>query len=228
MKKSWILLLAGLLLIAWTSVAGCSKKETTSAPAGNDSKPVVTEKQSSNEGKLAQIMTNVKAMKGVSYEMKSTITSTQGTMTTTTKAWASGTKARMEMEAMGTKMTTIITGAGDIYMYNAANNTAMKMPASKEQIASAWAQKDASKYKILGEEKISGQNCLVITSTDISGDNKTWISEDIGMPLKSEMKTTEGNVVSEFSNIKLGPQSDDLFTLPAGAQVVDMPKVPGQ
>ncbi len=41
-----------------------------------------------------------------------------------------------------------------------------------------------------------------------------WVDDEYGMPVKVSDK--EGKYVSEFRNIKFGPQSEDLFELPAG------------
>ena len=219
MKRIVILIISAALLLF--GLNGCDKKETTTTtPAGNQT-PAVNEKASSGEVSLSDIMKKTQEIKGVYYEMKMSMKGPQGQMTTNAKTWVSGNKMRMEMEMMGTQTITIATGDGTVYVYMPATKTAMKTTAPQNESANQWAYKDISKYKVLGREKINGQQCIIV-STD-SPATKSWIIEEIGMPLKSEVQTAEGLTTAEFTNIKLGPQPDDLFTLPAGTNITNFP-----
>ncbi len=229
MKKALLLLVAGMLIIS--CLAGCSKKESnTVTPSGTESQPAVTQKQDNTGSSLANVYNLARNITGASYEMKTTMTSPQGgSLITNSKIWMSATKYRVEMDTMGVKTVVIGDSKGDVYMYNPATNSAMKLntaQASKDQPQGLWAGLDMSKYTLLGEETISGQKCIIVRNSEIPADNRTWISTEIGMPIKSEFKSGDATVAAEFTNIKLGAQSDDLFVLPAGAKVQEMAPKP--
>lgn len=228
MKKISVLLLVGLLILV--GAAGCSKKQTTTTPPAEQSTPAATETKketSNNEIPLTDIMKQTQAIKGAYYEMKTTVATGQGTVTSTSKNWVTGNKVRIETESMGLKTITITTGDGTIYMYNQANKTATRIGSIDSESANQWAYKDPAKYKILGREKISEQQCVIISNIDIPDENKMWISESIGMPIKIEAVVAGSKATSEFSNIKLGPQDEGLFVLPPGTTIVETPRLPG-
>lgn len=227
MKRISILLLAGLLILA--GAAGCSKKQTTTAPPAEQSAPAATEtnQDTSSEIPLADIMKQTQAIKGAYYEMKTTVATGQGNVTSTSKNWISGNKARIETESMGLKTITIATSDGTIYMYNQANKTATRIGSVGTETANQWAFKDPSKYKVVGRETISDQQCVIISNIDIPEENKIWVIEAIGMPIKTETVVAGGKATSDFANIKLGPQDEGLFVLPAGTTIVETPRLPG-
>lgn len=224
MKKLILMLLAVMLLI--TSLVGCTKKDTPTTPKESESPPAASQKQDNTGSSLTSVYDIARANKGASYDMKITMTSPQGgSMTTTSKVWISGNKYRSEMDTMGVKTIVIADDKGDVYMYNPAANSAMKVPvaqALKDKPAGLWAEADMAKFKVLGEEKINGQQCIIVSNSDIQDDNKIWINTEIGMPIKSEIKTGDAAIASEFTNIKIGPQADDLFILPSGARVQEI------
>lgn len=225
MKRLIIALLAGILLI--TSLAGCTKKDApTATPPGSENQTAVVQKQDKPGSSLTDVYNIARTNKGASYDMKITMTSPQGgSMTTTSKVWISGNKYRSEMDTMGVKTIVIADGKGDVYMYNPSTNSAMKISAvqaSKDKPAGLWAEADVAKFKVLGEETINSQPCLIVSNSDVQGDNKTWINTEIGMPVKSEIKTGDATVAAEFTNIKIGSQPDDLFTLPSGVKIQEM------
>lgn len=227
MKRIPILVLAALLILV--GAAGCSKKQTTTAPPAEQSAPAATENPKDTgtpEIPLTDIMRQTQNIQGAYYEKKTTVVTGQGTVTSISKTWLTGNKVRIETESMGLKTITIATADGNVYSYNQANHTATRTNASNLESALKWAFEDPARFKVLGRETISGQQCVIITVIDIPTEKKLWISEAIGVPLKTE-ETIDGNKTNaEFSNIKLGLQDEGLFVLPAGTTIIDTPRLP--
>ena len=72
--------------------------------------------------------------------------------------------------------------------------------------------------KKLGSETINGRACDKWEVTDKNGKKETlWIDQKLHFPIKS----TDGQVTSEFTNIKEGSPDASLFTLPPGYQKFD-------
>ncbi len=144
----------------------------------------------------------------------------------------SGKKIRMEMEAEGMKAVTIINEKGEMWMYNPADKTAMRLPEAdiEEDLPNQWTEADRSNMKIVGHEKVDSYDCTVVTLTEDSDVSKMWLRKDIGMPVKMETKSPEGDLLIKYKNIKTEKQPADLFDLPADAQVLEIPdmsKLPG-
>jgi len=222
MKKWSIILLVTLLMASCIALAGCGKEKEKAEPTS--STPAVEEKGSSNE--LADIMKSAQGAQNMSFDIISTINNQGQTIKHQGKYYISGQKMRMENEAAGMKSIMIVNGKGEIWMYNPADKTAMKMPEIKDktEMPNAWAEgSDLSAMKVVGHEKMDGYDCVVVTVNEADGTNKMWLREDIGMPVKLEAKTPEGTMLIEYKNYKLGTQSADLFELPTDAQVFNMP-----
>lgn len=227
MKKNILVLFVILIMVSCLGLAGCSKEQASNAPATQSGQQQNESSGSGNE--LADLMKSARQAEGMSYDMISTVAMQGQNQTFQSKVWVSQNKVRMEMEMAGVKSVTISNG-NDIYMYNPASNTAMKMSTldNQEQLANNWAEDDSylSKMKVVGEEKMDGYDCLVVTVKDTETDAKMWLRTDIGIPVRMESKESGSDVVIEFKNIKVGAQDASLFEIPAGAQVVDMPAVP--
>lgn len=232
MRRYWALILVGMLLMA--AVAGCGSKEPANdVPAGTQTQTQTetgsqTGSQSSSD--LSSIMKSASQIKGMSFDMVSTMTGQDGTTVVSSgKMFVQDEQARVEMEAMGMKMITLVKGDDEIYLYNPDTNSAMKMSGLQEgtEPPNAWADEsgDASDYTVVGEEKMDGHDCLVVTLTEDSN-TKMWVRKDIGMPVRMEAKSDDGNMVVEYKNYDLSAQPASLFELPAGTQITSMPNLP--
>ncbi len=205
-------------------LAGCGQKkaqETSSPP------PNVQEKGSSNE--LTDIMKSARGASDMSFEMVSTSTSSGQTVTVQGKYWVSGSKMRMETEAAGVKAITVVNAKGEVWMYNPADKTAIKLPAveNKTELPNQWSEEnDLAAYKIVGHEKVNGYDCVVVTVSEDEGTSKMWLRKDIGMPVKMEAKSADDTMVIEYKNYQVGKQDAGLFEIPADAQVMDMSAMP--
>lgn len=224
-KKSLVLIVLAMFLAAGLGLAGCSKEKAASP--GGESQPTATQNTDGKKGdaSLEGLMKSAKNVKGMSYEMFTTITSPEGTHTSSGKIWISGEKFRLEGETAGVKSIMITDNQGDMYMVNMTEKTAMKFPATDDQTepANAWADEELDKMKVVGKEKVDGHNCTVVEVTEEDSITKMWLRQDIGMPVKTESKSDDATIVIENKNFKIGAQPDSLFELPAGVQVMEMP-----
>jgi hypothetical protein len=83
--------------------------------------------------------------------------------------------------------------------------------------------------KEVGRETIDGHPTIKYLIT-YKLNNKTdqvfqWMATDINFPLKAA--AVDGSWTQEFKNVKMGPQPESLFDLPAGYQKMQMPQMPG-
>lgn len=230
-KKKFVVLLVVMFMVSCLGLVGCSKDEATTAPSSQSDQQKSGDTSKSNvDNELAKLMKSAHEVPGMSYEMVSTITSEGQTMTSTSKMWMSKEKMRMETETNGMKSIMITNAKGEFFMYDEASNTAMKMSDTEDQdqFADQWAEdeSDLDNMKIVGQEKLDGYNCVVVSVTDMENDTKMWLRKDIGMPVKVESKMEDGSMVIEYKNYKIGAQADSLFQVPAGAQIMDMPSIP--
>ncbi len=79
--------------------------------------------------------------------------------------------------------------------------------------------------KKLGSETVNGRACDKWEVTDKSGKKETlWIDQKLHFPVKS----TDGQITSEFTNIKEGAQDAALFKVPPGYRKFDASMMGGQ
>lgn len=229
MKKCLVVMMVAVLMLA--GLTGCGTK----APVTNTNTPAPTDNQNAAPGgsDLSKIMMSASAVKEMSYDTTTTMTTKDGTMTSTGKFYLSNGKMRMEMVTAGMKMITIVKSPSEVYLYNPSTNTAMKItaPDNSTTTANNWAKAngDTTGYKLLGSEMKDGFDCWVVQYNDpanASTTTKMWLRKDINMPARVESTTADGTMVMLASNYVLGPQDASLFELPAGAQITIMPSVP--
>ena len=82
--------------------------------------------------------------------------------------------------------------------------------------------------KLIGSENINGHTSDKYEVT-YKEKNKVvkvyqWIAKDINFPIKTA--AVDGSWSSEFKNIKIGKQPDNLFEVPSGYQKMSMPMMP--
>ncbi|MGE5379732.1 MAG: hypothetical protein ACM3NT_01550 [Methylocystaceae bacterium] len=215
-KRKLIMLTICFMVLSIVMVSGCGSKEK---PA---SSPTAAEKPQAEAGKsgdLDNIIAGIQKMPGYSCEM---IMTSDGAKQMTAKLWASGNKLRMEMEAEGQKSIIIINGKGETWNYTPTENMAIKMAAAPQtELPTDWAASE-EKPQIVGEEKVDGYDCIIVTSPG-EKDTKCWVMKDNGLPVKIEGVIDGKKALIEYKNYNINQQAEDLFTVPAGAQVMTMP-----
>lgn len=216
LKRRLTALLICLAVLSMFTVVGCgSKNKPASAPAAADKQQA----KANTSGDLEKIMDGIKEMPGYNCEM---VMTGEGTKQVSAKIWAAGSKLRMEMEAEGQKSVIIINGKGETWNYMPTGNIAMKMAeAPKTELPTDWASSE-EKPQVIGKETVDGYDCLIVTSPN-EKDTRCWVMKDNGLPVKIEGMVDGKKALIEYKNYNINKQSDDLFEVPAGAQVMSMP-----
>jgi hypothetical protein len=75
----------------------------------------------------------------------------------------------------------------------------------------------------VGTETLDGKLCDVYQYTYQSVSAKVWVWKEKSFPIRMESTTPDGTMVIEYKNIVFGPLSNDLFQLPAGVQIMQLP-----
>jgi outer membrane lipoprotein-sorting protein len=79
--------------------------------------------------------------------------------------------------------------------------------------------------KKLGTETVNGRSCDKWEVTEKSGKKETlWIDQKLHFPVR----VTDGEITSDFTNIKEGAQDASLFKVPAGYRKFDASMMGGQ
>ncbi len=143
-------------------------------------------------------------------------------------------KMRIEVQAEGQQMIWIVDDAAKVaYMWLPAQNAAMKVGLAQfeAQLGSEpevdVIANEALAGKVVGTETVDGKVCDVYEYETDGGKAKAWIWREKGFPLRTEVTTASGKVVSEMKNVQFGNVPDNLFQLPAGVQVMDLGALPG-
>jgi len=82
--------------------------------------------------------------------------------------------------------------------------------------------------KLVGQEMIDGHPCKKYEISHNEGKSilrsYQWIATDINLPIKAA--ALDGSWSMEYKNIRIGPQADSQFELPAGYQQMTVPGMP--
>ena len=82
-----------------------------------------------------------------------------------------------------------------------------------------FSKDQGSTCKKLGTETVNGRSCDKWEVTEKSGRKETlWIDQKLHFPIRM----TDGEITSDFTNIKEGAQDASLFKVPAGYRKFDM------
>ena len=143
------------------------------------------------------------------------------------------TSQRQAQGPFGGKMSMIVDGdAKTAYMLMTEQQMYMEFPTDANspmaQRTPKWQdfkgdpctfdnRKDATCKKV-GTETINGRSCDKWEITDKSGKKETlWIDQKLHFPIKS----SDGQITTEFTNIKEGAQDAALFKVPSGYRKFD-------
>ena len=87
------------------------------------------------------------------------------------------------------------------------------------------AGREGTTCKKLGTETVNGRTCDKWEITEKSGKTETfWIDQKLHFPIK----TVVGDITTNYTNIKEGPQDAALFKVPDGYQKMDMGNMGGR
>ena len=139
-----------------------------------------------------------------------------------------GGKMSMIMDASA-KMGYMLMPEQQMYMempLDQSNPFLQRMPSLKNLNSDPCSfSKEGATCKKLGVEAINGRTCDKWEVTEKSGKKETlWIDQKLHFPIKS----TDGQVTTEFTNIKEGAQDAALFKVPPGYQKFDASMMGGR
>lgn len=156
------------------------------------------------------------------------VTTAQG-QTMTSKTYMKDKKARMEMQ--GQPGYTIMRGDKEVvWMVNPQqkNYMEMKLDPNRKPKVEDKVQGEVSR-KLIGSETIDKHPTqkyeVTYTSQGKTEKMYQWMATDIKFPIKSA--AIDGSWSTEYRNIKMGGQKDDLFEIPAGYKKMSLPAIPG-
>lgn len=153
--------------------------------------------------------------KGIFYDMA--ITDKTGKTVQKGVAYNKNNKVRMDFGGL----ITIVNG-DDMYLYNVANKSAMKMSAQKETGQNKLESFDSTKLPdnavYVKKTTKNGYACKLVTAEEDDIKMEYYLTDEFGFP--TCVKTSDGNEIN-MTNFKTGV-SDDKFKLPAGVKVTDM------
>jgi Domain of unknown function (DUF4412) len=141
---------------------------------------------------------------------------------------------------MGGKVSMIVDGNAKM-MYMLMTEQHMYMEFSTEQTSQMTqrmpkyqdmfhgndpcAGREGTTCKKLGTETVNGRTCDKWEITEKSGKTETfWIDQKLHFPIK----TVVGDITTNYTNIKEGPQDAALFKVPDGYQKMDMGNMGGR
>ncbi len=156
------------------------------------------------------------------------VTTTQG-RTMTSKIIVKGDKSRME--GQGRPGYTIVRKDKEVvWLVNPAQKSymEMKLNQSRQPGVGEKVQGEISR-KLLGSETIDAHPAqkyeVAYTAQGKTTKMYQWMATDIKFPVK--MAAVDGSWTTEYKNIKMGGQTDDLFEVPGGYTKSEMPSIPG-
>jgi outer membrane lipoprotein-sorting protein len=162
-----------------------------------------------------------------SYDME--VVDPNGT-TVTTKVYMKDTMMRTETTVEKQEVIFLGDTQGVMYSYYPANNSAMKIDISSEEMQDLQEENPIEsiddfwdQLTILRHETYDGKQCAVAELKMGDGYSQTiWIWEKYGLPIKTEIVSAEGTSTVVIRNIEFGNVSDSMFELPANVDVVDL------
>ena len=143
------------------------------------------------------------------------------------KFYVKGDKMRMDFEDEGVTIMDMVVGKTIIlqpeekmYMEISGMEATATSAPSDEELA-----KIATK-KHVGAEKINGYQCdkyLITFHDKAMGKMIQWYAKKLNYPIKIVYNGPEGEMVTEYKNIKEGGVSDSMFEIPGGYKKMAIP-----
>ncbi len=209
MKRSSVAVMIAVMALV-LGLSGCSRKaEQAAAPAG------------------APAPAPAKAEVVIPPEFSADITMKSEVGTMQGRIFVSKEKSRVEFAEA---ITVNRPDKGVVWMILPATKSYFEQPIDVEQAAifSDKAKADAGVTKtLMGEEDVGGRKAQKYRVT-INGNGEDfamlqWVDKETGVPVKSASE--DGRWSYEYVNLKVGPQTAELFELPVGYNKMAMPQM---
>lgn len=229
MKRSRIVLGLVAILVITALLPGCGGGKTTTPSATSPATttpskttPSVTTPSTPTGKTLSEILGMSSKIVLIKYDV---LITGPGIPTITTKVWLKKNKMRTEINQQGVNAVMLIdTDAKTMYVYMPAQNLAIKMPFDPTQVPKAPTDEAKSilnyNPKVVGTESIDGKVCSVIEYTSGQGSVKTWIWQDNGLPIRTEITSGADKTTIEYKNIYFTDIPDSMFELPEGVTIM--------
>ena len=156
------------------------------------------------------------------------VTTAQG-RTVTSKMFVKGNKSRTQ--AQGQSGYTIVRRDKEVtWLVNPGRKsyTEMRLDQSRKPAVDEKVRGEIGR-RLLGSETIDTHPVQKYEVTYTARGETTrmyqWMATDIKFPVK--MAAVDGSWMTEYKNIKMGGQPDDLFEVPGGYKKSEMPMMPG-
>jgi hypothetical protein len=153
----------------------------------------------------------------ICYEAVTQLSTTNAVITV--KVWLKIPKIKVEIEQRGfytVYFADMEKKTGYIYHpeTNLAVRTDMKnIPSSLKADTEAIRKYNPS---IVGTETYDGKDCTIVSYNDGKKNMKTWLWNDYGIAVKSEVNVPEGQAITYIRNIDFSDITDSVFELPEG------------
>ena len=218
--------LIGMMLVF--ALAGCAASENRDGANESLLKGTTTSKGGS-AGKattLAEIL--LRGQKAgdfyCGYELSS-----DGGQVLAGRLWMSSNKLRTESDQGNHDATAIFIHNGSkgySYMYTSGQKQALKVTDSQPIEGINPMQvllKVPENIPILGKEICDGAGSVLVQYKQDGVENRVWLAEDHGLPLRIESTYDNSTTVIEYKNYRFEELSADCFELPPGMEVVGLP-----
>lgn len=244
MRKLLVLAISLLLVLTIASCGGNQSSNTTgnnakgqadmsgevqSKPSEDNSSGNSTGTESQNS--LTGLMDKSKGIDNFSWEC--VYFGEGGTQQSAYKLWIKGGKNKLEAEGNGQEGTIMYTDSEkkEFYVYNEADNTAIKV--TDDSMGQAIIKPDDfllgithgtyDGYARKGNESVGGIQCAVYEYGYSNSSVKLYVWEQYGSVLKAEFYE-DGKLMSgyELKDYQVGNVTDDMVTIPANAQIMDL------
>ncbi len=234
-KTFGILALLAVLIVGVVLISGCGgaseKPETpTERPV---TQPIEETTTPPSDESLSDVLAKAVGIGSVKYDMVITI---PGEPSVTSTVWMKGHNMRTEMTVEGQTMIMIMNGdKQEAYTYFPDENMATKIDFSQatESATEKSATEEVGSIEAynptgIGTETIDGKLCTVVEYASPEGKAKMWIWLEHGFPIRTEITTPEGTGRTDWRNIEFVDIPDNMFELPAGVEIMEIPAgIPG-
>lgn len=234
MKKIVALLLMSLLV--FTVFSGCSKPAPAvpAEPAPADAPAAPSEPPASEvtdkDGILSLMAESPDVMKnGLSYDYVMTVAD----QVITSRFSFKGDNIRME-GLDPSNPSLMITKGKELFIINPQEKTGFKMTTELDSDANPSGEikpeenMDKDSLQVIGKEDVDGEPCYIVMTKNLEDDSdmKLWLHQKYGIMMKMESQTSEGTLLMEVKNLKVGNIPDSDFEIPADIEIMEMPGLP--
>lgn len=145
-----------------------------------------------------------------------------------TRVWLQGDLMKTETVVDGETLIMVIDNTrGELFSYDSAENTAIKMSLGEGQVRTPESPLEyvrdlcPSEWVPGGTAFFDGLRCRKFVRDELHGETVLYLWEEYGIPLRVENTIDGRTTVIEFRELEVGLLPEDTFDLPAGVQVMD-------